>query len=291
TGRRRGRGETTEMANKIQKRPRVLCLHGIRTSAEIFKKMIGRWPQTLLEQLDLVFLDAPFPPQGKSDVEGIYDPPYYEWFHSKQDFREHSHFEECLEYLEACMLKDGPFDGLLGFSQGAIISAALPGMQREGVALTKVPKIKFVIIISGAKFGGSKLGLPKLAANAFSSPVQCPSLHIIGIIRLFVLQISPSSFPQFRVTSFLKNQKPGGQETAQHCSVDRVSRMAEPIGETDFLKEEGIALLEFFKNPLVIHHPYGHAVPRLDEKSLETFQNFIEKIQKLQLHMKVTCRL
>ncbi|KAK3042929.1 hypothetical protein RJ639_001005, partial [Escallonia herrerae] len=245
------------MASKIQKKPRVLCLHGIRTSAEIFKKMIGRWPQTLLQPLDLVFLDAPFPPQGKSDVEGIYDPPYYEWFHSvaggvdvvtagitihanlpreiDADFREHSHFEECLEYLEGYMLEDGPFDGLLGFSQGAIISAALPGMQRERVALTKVPKIKFVIIISGAKFGGSKLGLPKLAVNAFSSPVQCPSLHIIG--------------------------------------------------ETDFLKEEGIALLEFFKNPLVIRHPYGHAVPRLDEKSLEMFQNFIEKIQKLQLHM------
>ena len=29
---------------------------------------------------DLVFLDAPFPCQGKSDVDGIFDPPYYEWF-------------------------------------------------------------------------------------------------------------------------------------------------------------------------------------------------------------------
>lgn len=48
------------------------------------------------------------------------------------------------------------------------------------MAFTKVPKIKFVILIAGAKFLGFKFGQPKLAVNAFSSPVQCPSLHIIG---------------------------------------------------------------------------------------------------------------
>ena len=27
-----------------------------------------------------VFLDAPFPATGKSDVEGYFDPPYFEWW-------------------------------------------------------------------------------------------------------------------------------------------------------------------------------------------------------------------
>ncbi|KAG2724976.1 hypothetical protein I3760_01G045000 [Carya illinoinensis] len=36
------------------------------------------------------------------------------------------------------------------------------------------------MIICGAKLGGSKFAAPKLAANAFSSPVTCPSLHFIG---------------------------------------------------------------------------------------------------------------
>lgn len=35
-------------------------------------------------------------------------------------------------------------------------------------------------MISGAKFGGYKFGQPKLGANAFSSPIDCPSLHILG---------------------------------------------------------------------------------------------------------------
>ena len=67
-----------------QRKPRILCLHGFRTSAEILKKLIGRWPATVLEKLDLVFLNAPFPAEGKSAVEGIYDPPFYEWFQANQ---------------------------------------------------------------------------------------------------------------------------------------------------------------------------------------------------------------
>ncbi|XP_019445411.1 PREDICTED: esterase AGAP003155-like [Lupinus angustifolius] len=168
------------MEDQKQKKPRILCLHGFRTSGEILKKLISRWPETITEKLDLVFLDGLFPAQGKSDVEGIYDPPYYEWFQANKDYTEYSNFEECVAYIEDYMLKNGPFDGFLGFSQGAMIEAALPGMQAQGVALGKVNKIKFLIIISGGKFGGKMFGMPKLASNAFSEPIECPSIHFIG---------------------------------------------------------------------------------------------------------------
>ncbi|KAM3360541.1 esterase isoform X3 [Capsicum galapagoense] len=164
----------------MEKKLRILCLHGFRGSGEILKKLILRWPESVTGKLDLVYLDAPFPAQGKSALEGYFDPPYFEWFQSNKDFTEFYKLEECLEYIEDFMLKHGPFDGVLGFSQGAVLGAAIPGMQREGVALTKVPEIKFVILISGAKFGGPSFGVPKLAANAFSSPINCPSLHFLG---------------------------------------------------------------------------------------------------------------
>ncbi|KAH7860033.1 hypothetical protein Vadar_008402 [Vaccinium darrowii] len=169
-----------ETKSQILKKPRFLCLHGFRTSSEILQKQLRRWPETVLEKFDLVFLDGPYMAQGKSMVEGFYDPPYYEWFQFTEDVQELYNFEECIAYIEDFMIKHGPFDGLMGFSQGGIISAALPGMQLDGTALTKVPKIKYVIIISGAQLGGSKICLPKLATNAFSSPLKCPSLHIIG---------------------------------------------------------------------------------------------------------------
>ncbi|KAL5539296.1 hypothetical protein UlMin_038758 [Ulmus minor] len=218
--------------NQSQRKPRILCLHGFRTSAGILKSLIGkRWPVSVVGKLDLVFLDGPYPAQGKSDVEGIFDPPYYEWFQANQDFSEYTNFEECLAYIEDYMVKNGPFDGFLGFSQGAILTAALPGMQNEGVALTKVPKIKFVILISADKLGGARFGLPKLATNAFSSPVNCPSLHVIG--------------------------------------------------EMDFLKGGGTVLLESFVDPVVVHHPKGHTIPRFDEKGEKIVLGFIETIQKM----------
>ncbi|XWS44996.1 hypothetical protein CRYUN_Cryun15aG0097800 [Craigia yunnanensis] len=219
------------MGSQIQRKPRILCLHGFRTSAEILKKVVLRWPAPVLDKLDLVFLDGPYPAQGKSDVEGIFDPPYYEWFQTNQDFSEYTNFAECLAYIEDYMIKNGPFDGLLGFSQGAMLSAALPGMQRDGVALSKVPQIKFLIIISGVKFGGVKFANHKLTATAFSSPLECPSLHFIG--------------------------------------------------DTDFLKPESTVLLESFVDPMIINHPKGHTVPKLDEKGMELMLGFIERIQKI----------
>lgn len=65
---------------QIERKPRFLCLHGFRTSGQIMKTQIGKWPNSVLDKMDLVYVDAPFPCQGKSDVEGIFDPPYYEWF-------------------------------------------------------------------------------------------------------------------------------------------------------------------------------------------------------------------
>eukprot|EP00257_Ricinus_communis_P012296 XP_002534315.2 esterase OVCA2 isoform X1 [Ricinus communis] len=218
------------MENKtFRNKPRILCIHSFRTSAAIFQKMIERWPVTVLEKLQLHFLDGPFLARGKSDVELLFDPPYYEWYQSSEDFKVYEDFEECVAYIEEYMLKYGPFDGLLGFSQGAFITAAVPGMQAQGVAFTKVPKIRFLIVISGAKFGGYKFGQPKLAGSAYSSPIDCPSLHIIG--------------------------------------------------EKDFMKPGGIDLLGSFVDPVVIHHPKGHIIPRLDDISLKTMLSFIEKME------------
>ncbi|KAK9166233.1 hypothetical protein Scep_001424 [Stephania cephalantha] len=164
-----------ETKSNIINKPRFLCLHGFRTSAHILKTQMGKWPDSVLDRLDLVFLDAPFPAQGKSEVDGIFDPPYYEWFQFDQEFMEYRNLDECFAFIQDYMIKHGPFDGLLGFSQGAILSAALPSLQAAGVALTKVPKIKFLIIISGASFRSEKV-----ADKAYSSPTKCPSLHFLG---------------------------------------------------------------------------------------------------------------
>ncbi|WOL08759.1 hypothetical protein Cni_G17512 [Canna indica] len=159
-----------------RRRPRFLCLHGFRTSGAIMRtQVVGKWPAEVTDRLDLVFPDAPFPAQGKSDVDGIFPPPYYEWFQFDKDFMEYRNLDECFAYIEDLMIKQGPFDGLMGFSQGAILSAALIGLQAKGLALTRVPKVRYLIIIGGARFRE-----PTLIENAYSAPIECTSLHFLG---------------------------------------------------------------------------------------------------------------
>ncbi|KAI3806702.1 hypothetical protein L1987_22616 [Smallanthus sonchifolius] len=159
----------------IKRKPRILCLHGFRTSGDIFRTQMKKWPESVLEKLDLFFPDAPFLCNGKSGVEGIFDLPYFEWFQFNKEYKDYENFDVCVEYIEECMIKHAPIDGLLEFSQGAILSAALPGLQAKGIVLTRVPKIGFLAIISGAKLKNKAL-----AEKAYSLPIRCPSLHFLG---------------------------------------------------------------------------------------------------------------
>ncbi|CAH9105154.1 unnamed protein product [Cuscuta epithymum] len=156
---------------------RFLCLHGFRTRADILEyELLRKWDPVVLDKLDLVFVNAAFPCRGKSDVEGIFDPPFYEWYHTNKEMTEpHEKVNECITYIEECMIKYGPFDGLLGFSQGGMMAAVLALLQAKGLALTKIPKIKCVIII-----GGGKIKDKSGAEKAYGSPITCPSLHFIG---------------------------------------------------------------------------------------------------------------
>ncbi|XP_073120937.1 uncharacterized protein [Henckelia pumila] len=167
-------GEVKE--KESERRLRVLCLHGFRTSGDIIKKQLNtKWSESVLHKMDLVFVNGPFPCRGSPRVEGIFDPPYYEWFAYNEDFTEYEDFDECLAYIEDCMVQYGPFDGLLGFSQGGILSAALPGLQANGVALTKVPEIKFVIVLGAGKFQK-----PSVVRVSYPAPAHCKSVHFIG---------------------------------------------------------------------------------------------------------------
>ncbi|CAI0455819.1 unnamed protein product [Linum tenue] len=149
-------GSEGEMARK----PRFLCLHGFRTHATILKKQLTiKWSESVLQNLDLVFVDAPYPSEGKSE-----------------DFAEYKNFEQCLAYIEELMIKHAPMDGLLGFSHGAILPAGLSGLQSKVLALTRVPKIKFLITVGWTKFK-AKL----VVDDAYALPIQCPSLHFLAI--------------------------------------------------------------------------------------------------------------
>ncbi|KAF5199154.1 Serine hydrolase fsh [Thalictrum thalictroides] len=211
-----------------KKKMKILCLHGFRTSGSFLQEQISKWDASILDRFDMVFPNGIHPAGGKSEIEGIYPPPYFEWFQFSEDLKEHTNLDQCISYICEYITTNGPFDGLLGFSQGAALSALLLGYQAQGKVLKDHPKFKLFISISGTKFR-----TPNICKVAYKDIIKVNSVHFIG-------------------------------------AKDRFK-----------LPSEELAAL--FKDPLIINHPQGHTVPRLDETTSKQLLNWTMQMQRLLL--------
>ena len=161
---------TTAMSS-VPSKLRVLCLHGRGTSAEIFKSQTSeqtrRRGQThlspfalltaaslreeLASEMDFVFLDgewecepypgawwerrastalltvwnAPFAPP--TDVDKFWQGPYRMHYDTQTGIG----LSRAISRIEAFAREHGPFDSIMGFSQGAALAAAVLSWQRD----------------------------------------------------------------------------------------------------------------------------------------------------------------
>ncbi|KAH9329945.1 hypothetical protein KI387_002053, partial [Taxus chinensis] len=221
---------TLDMAAATDKL-RVLCTYGFRTSGDILQKQISRWDSSITDKFDMHFLDGPLPATGKSEVEGIFPPPYYERFQYNKDFTEFNNLDKAFSLIVDYMEKNGPFDGLLGFSQGAMLCAAVVCYQPKGAMLRNHPPISFIISISGVKFRDREM-----SAFLYPPHIKCPSVHVTGA--------------------------------------------------KDYVKELSQELIQAFENPLVIRHPHGHVVPKLDGQAVREVNQFIESLMQKRFNEK-----
>ncbi|KAH0662333.1 hypothetical protein KY284_027264 [Solanum tuberosum] len=123
---------------------KILCLHGFRTSGNFLKKQLSKW-----------------------------DPSIFA--HFEMDFTEYENLEECISYLCEYITSKGPFDGLLGFSQGATLSGLLLGYMEQGKILKEHPPMKLFVSISGAKFRD-----PNICNIAYKDMMKVKSVHFVG---------------------------------------------------------------------------------------------------------------
>lgn len=149
---------------KVYRKPRVLCLHGWRTNGDILSMQMAALQANV--NIECTFIDAPFPGKGEPDkgIAFFYpDRPYYEWFYrnrrkegieSKSSTVIYENLEESMKYLTDYLESNGPYDGLLGFSQGASMVTRLSKLQQETIKKEKNVmnsriEFRFVILIGG----------------------------------------------------------------------------------------------------------------------------------------------
>jgi len=173
------RASGTSTTSAAQRKLRILCLHSFRTNAQVFETQMSMagWTSEYAETCEFVVVDAPHAQSGEApaDVVGFFgDGKYCEWWNAKKSPREDADgmeyvgLEQSLEAIETMCDERGPFDGLLGFSQGATLCAI-------ALATPKIAKrFSFGVLVSGMK--SRALQTRELDYGS----ITCPTLHIMG---------------------------------------------------------------------------------------------------------------
>ncbi|KAJ1830487.1 Ovarian cancer-associated protein 2 [Coemansia sp. RSA 2703] len=155
---------------------RILCLHGYTQSGPSFRARTGPLRRGLGKQIEWVYATAPHLAATTFDSQATDAPsePMAWWnMHGGDTKRVWADVEDSVKALQKVAADEGPFDGVLGFSQGAGMAAvmlALGQKQESGI-----PRFKFAVLISGF--------YPQMQAFEEAlggSRMQVPSLHVLG---------------------------------------------------------------------------------------------------------------
>ena len=162
---------------------RVLCLHGYRQNEASFRERTGALRKLLKKQVDFVFISAPHvipEPANQARPEGQQERG---WWFSKPDRSYYAlektdcslGFQASVDAVRAVFEAEGPFDGVLGFSQGAAFLPLLGVLkQRE---LEGPLQFRFAILVAAFK----SLVSPHSQHYEDEKPLfDVPSFHVIG---------------------------------------------------------------------------------------------------------------
>ncbi|HEY0191789.1 MAG TPA: hypothetical protein VGC42_11760 [Kofleriaceae bacterium] len=144
---------------------RLLGLHGYHGSAAGLRGQAAALADAIAPVADLVCVDAPSLASGD-----------FGWWHASQEGAgvRYRGWEKTRDGLAGFCARSGPFDGVLGFSQGAALAALLVALGAfDGAA---APRFDFAIAIGG--FASRDPG--HAAAFEVAGGIDVPTLHVIG---------------------------------------------------------------------------------------------------------------
>ncbi|KAI0147664.1 serine hydrolase FSH [Xylariaceae sp. FL1272] len=155
--------------------PKILCLHGGGTSAEIFRIQVIRLSRLLKPYFELVFADG-FLESGPGPgvlpfFEGM--EPYKRWIADRDDEVEEKPWPD-LRRLVELFDREGPFVGIIGFSQGAKAAThLLRWLEQRG------NQLDFAALFSGTVPSRQKMGTAEWP-ELVKPTIITRSIHVIG---------------------------------------------------------------------------------------------------------------
>jgi pimeloyl-ACP methyl ester carboxylesterase len=154
----------------------LIALHGFTQNGHQFRSqlspLLGRLPDSVRVEVP----DAPHAcsAAARERLQHLLGgpplpPPHLAWWDATDEGRSYRGWEQSLAQLRA--LADGCDTlGLLGFSQGAIVAAALAALAEHG----QFPALRFAVLVAGRK------PRAELFQPLFERPLTTASLHVWG---------------------------------------------------------------------------------------------------------------
>jgi predicted esterase len=147
--------------------PKILCLHGGGSNGGIFKIQTARLRAQLRSHFEFVFLDAP---RETSAGPGIL--PFFEGGGPFRSWTDGVDPARLREFLLEAVRSQGPFVGVLGFSQGA----------KTAVSLCLLPEdldIRFAVLLCGTAPPADLVG-DNPGQDRNLGRVGLPTIHLIA---------------------------------------------------------------------------------------------------------------
>lgn len=196
---------------------RLLCIHGYRQNGSSFREKTGALRKLLKKDVELVYMSAPHSvqqqvpekengpdsgPRGDEDTRGWwFSDIQARSFSAQQQCEESLGLDESMAAVREAVKDQGPFDGILGFSQGAALVAMLCSLQEQKL----VPEFSFRFAILVAGFRSAC----KEHQKFYNPPLQIPSMHVFGLEdRVIPDHMSRELLPSFQDPQILTH--PGG---------------------------------------------------------------------------------
>ncbi|OJI80285.1 hypothetical protein ASPTUDRAFT_130501 [Aspergillus tubingensis CBS 134.48] len=168
---------------------RFLCLHGAGTNAEIFEIQSGGISYDLAKyghtfkyydgcmEAEVEPRTSPRPPHLKiRKLKGLFTGPFYN--HYPRDRAPGEYLAPAMKHVYDIIEREGPFDAVMGFSQGAALACA---MIVHHAKTHQEPLFKVAVFICGAApfdSTGNEV-IPDTSAEG-EYPVKIPTANIVG---------------------------------------------------------------------------------------------------------------
>ncbi|CCI44819.1 unnamed protein product [Albugo candida] len=169
---------------------RVLCLHGYRQNGLKLRGRLAAYRRAFKSKIEFVCFDGPIPvryvPTNEQHSESfrvcegddIVAKQFSWWdFHIDEQTGKHiySRVNETIDYISKLCTEQGPFEGILGFSQGGMLAMMLLQLQTAG-SNNYGFQFKFGIFIAA----GISQDQNYNRSNLDDALIDIPTVHIMG---------------------------------------------------------------------------------------------------------------